>query len=192
MHPWRHLASLFSAPAILTDRDRGPHGCRQLGPGDRLAVLPLIVVARVRHSASSPVTPLHSDDDAAVRRCTLRGPEQRSRGRISLANRSGKHCEVETAVKRSSFVLSIALGMLCIVMMTRTAVAQETINQASIGGRIFGPAGRRRSRRPGDRAPDRDQSNGRGDLRFGGTLPVSLSQARAIRAHREASGVCRR
>ena len=67
--------------------------------------------------------------------------------------------------------------------------AQQSVDLASVSGRVTDPVGRGRSRRTGHRPPHGDQSRHDGRQRSGGALPAPLPSRRAVRNCRAASGV---
>ena len=96
--------------------------------------------------------------------------------------------------ERLSTAIRIALLALCVSATGHRASAQETINYASVSGRVTDPAGRASS--PGaqvDGAADRDERHGRDrstDQRR--ALPLSVPEGRAVRDHGAPAGVRRR
>ena len=87
-----------------------------------------------------------------------------------------------------SVVRSI-IGALCVVMSASLCAAQETINSASVSGRVDRSAGRRGPRRADQGAPDGNQrrvGDGDGSKR---ALPFSVLESRTVRDLGQPAGV---
>ena len=85
----------------------------------------------------------------------------------------------------------IALLALCATVSPPGAVAQETINYASVSGRVTDPSGGVVAGATGHRASNRNQPDRRGDDRRRRALPLSVPESRALRNHGAAAGIRR-
>ena len=87
--------------------------------------------------------------------------------------------------------IRIALLAACAIATALEAGAQETVNYASVSGRVTDPSG---AVVPGAQVTARQTETnltGEADHRRGRALPVSLPEGRAVRDHRPPRGVRR-